>query len=416
MIGAAKATVRCRLCQRLICRVFRAETPSLKLFGGRSEWNAQNSPRRARLGGRSATALVDQAFPVSQSCLHLSRPPPSFPSARRVRGIHRSGRVFHLGSLTTLGKSRQKKNAEMPHLTSPECALSFPLTSNSRPGLSFRLQSGTRTAAWVSVGFIGYFVVLAVDSASLIVLRDLLVNGEVKETMETFGLGIGNRDICESERHLGQSDDGFVVSGQSDRPRPTLELEAFPLPGQSPPNPLSHPMVVPSLTRNNTAVRMLTRILTFVVLSMIFSYRRTHPRLLPRCELPPFATMSPCCSFPNNDATVYFPGLVKNFGRARSHYYMFADGDFETKDPIQNPIGVFQTLWARAARIWTNDSIFGVLAGQSVSLYIARMDISWMGYISCPDLPVSAMPYPLTLSYCLCFGYLIRMLYYRSQI
>jgi len=58
---------------------------------------------------------------------------------------------------------------------------------------------------------------------------------------------------------------------------------------------------------------------------------------------------------------------------------MFADGDFETKDPIQFFIGVFQTLWVRAARIWTNDSIFGVLAGQSVSLCIARMDISWMG-------------------------------------
>ena len=40
-----------------------------------------------------------------------------------------------------------------------------------------------------------YFVVYAADKASLIVLRDLLVNGEVKETMEVFGLGIGNRDI-----------------------------------------------------------------------------------------------------------------------------------------------------------------------------------------------------------------------------
>ena len=40
-----------------------------------------------------------------------------------------------------------------------------------------------------------YFVVYAADKASLIVLRDLLVNGEVKETMEVFGLGISNRDI-----------------------------------------------------------------------------------------------------------------------------------------------------------------------------------------------------------------------------
>ena len=95
-----------------------------------------------------------------------------------------------------------ENNAEMSHLTSPECALSFPLTSNNRPGLPLRLQRGTRTAAWVSEGFMGYFVVYAADNASLIVLRDLLVNGEVEETIEAFGLGISNRDICGEERHL----------------------------------------------------------------------------------------------------------------------------------------------------------------------------------------------------------------------
>ena len=47
-----------------------------------------------------------------------------------------------------------------------------------------RLQSGTRTAAWVSVGLMEYFVVYAADNASFIVLKDLLVNGEVKETIE----------------------------------------------------------------------------------------------------------------------------------------------------------------------------------------------------------------------------------------
>jgi len=90
-----------------------------------------------------------------------------------------------------------EESAEMSYLTSPEWVLSFPLTSSSRPGLSLRLQSGTRTAAWVSVGSMEYFVAYAADNASLIVLRDLLVNGEVKETIEAFGLGIGNRDICE---------------------------------------------------------------------------------------------------------------------------------------------------------------------------------------------------------------------------
>ena len=49
-----------------------------------------------------------------------------------------------------------------------------------------------------------YFVVYAADNASLIVLRDLLVNGDVKETMEAFGLGIDNRDI------YGVIDSSFV--------------------------------------------------------------------------------------------------------------------------------------------------------------------------------------------------------------
>ena len=51
------------------------------------------------------------------------------------------------------------------------------------------------TAACVSVGLMEYFVVYAADNASLIILRDLIVNGEVKDTMEVFGLGISNRDI-----------------------------------------------------------------------------------------------------------------------------------------------------------------------------------------------------------------------------
>jgi len=57
------------------------------------------------------------------------------------------------------------------------------------------------TAAWVSTGLMVYFVVYAADNAFLIVLRDLLVNGEVKEAMEAFGVGIGSRDISERECH-----------------------------------------------------------------------------------------------------------------------------------------------------------------------------------------------------------------------
>ena len=46
-----------------------------------------------------------------------------------------------------------------------------------------------------------YLVEYVVDNAPLTVFRDLLVNGEVKEIMELFGLGIGNRDIYDREWH-----------------------------------------------------------------------------------------------------------------------------------------------------------------------------------------------------------------------
>ena len=44
-----------------------------------------------------------------------------------------------------------------------------------------------------------YFVVYAADNAPFTALGDLLVNGEVKKTMEAFDLGVGSRDICERE-------------------------------------------------------------------------------------------------------------------------------------------------------------------------------------------------------------------------
>lgn len=70
------------------------------------------------------------------------------------------------------------------------------------------LHSGTRTAACVSVGQTSeYFTVYAADN----VLSDLLVNGEVKETMEMFGLGIGNRDIYDSSAILCTL--AFVMGG-----------------------------------------------------------------------------------------------------------------------------------------------------------------------------------------------------------
>ena len=44
------------------------------------------------------------------------------------------------------------------------------------------------------MGFGGVDGVLRANSTRFIVLRDLLVNREVKETIEAFGLGIGSRD------------------------------------------------------------------------------------------------------------------------------------------------------------------------------------------------------------------------------
>jgi len=73
------------------------------------------------------------------------------------------------------------------------------------------------------------FVMYAVGDAFLIDLRNLLVNGETKETMETFGLGIGSRDI--SGGGVSSSAGGSIMSGdESDR-----LVCTFPWPFRTPP-------------------------------------------------------------------------------------------------------------------------------------------------------------------------------------
>ena len=48
-------------------------------------------------------------------------------------------------------------------------------------------------------GVDGILRVYTADSTSFIFLRGPLVDEEVKETMDAYGLGIGNRDIYERE-------------------------------------------------------------------------------------------------------------------------------------------------------------------------------------------------------------------------
>ena len=78
-----------------------------------------------------------------------------------------------------------------------------------------------------------YFVVYAADNASMIVLRDPLANGEIKETMETFGLGVGNRDMLRGgECQCHPSFDRSVIKAIGSSPArghgtlPFLHLEA----------------------------------------------------------------------------------------------------------------------------------------------------------------------------------------------
>ena len=78
-----------------------------------------------------------------------------------------------------------------------------------------------------------YFVVYAADNPSMIVLRDPLANGEIKETMETFGLGVGNRDMLRGgECQCHPSFDRSVIKAISSSPArghgtlPFLHLEA----------------------------------------------------------------------------------------------------------------------------------------------------------------------------------------------
>ena len=70
-------------------------------------------------------------------------------------------------------------------------------------------------------------MVYAADNTSLIVLRDLLVNGEVKETMEAFWLGIGSQDISKRERR--SLSDGFTSRVSACRLTFHRPIDALPL-------------------------------------------------------------------------------------------------------------------------------------------------------------------------------------------
>ena len=108
MTRGAKVVATRRLCLGLIRTVFRVETPSPRSLGEMVKRSSWNSPRRARLEGRSATGLAGQAFPVSRYCPHLSPLPLLFPATQRATPIHRSDRLFRLGNLTRMGESRKK--------------------------------------------------------------------------------------------------------------------------------------------------------------------------------------------------------------------------------------------------------------------------------------------------------------------
>ena len=88
-------------------------------------------------------------FPRSQLYHRLS-PPPPFPPARHAKSVHRFSRTFLLGNLTIVKTYNEKYKKTRTRLSVPQCALSFPLASNSKPGLLLRWQSGIRAATWVS--------------------------------------------------------------------------------------------------------------------------------------------------------------------------------------------------------------------------------------------------------------------------
>jgi len=84
------------------------------------------------------------------------------------------------------------ERTENTHLTScPQ----FPSHLKQRARIAVEVAEWDYDCAWVSAGLVVRFVVYAVDNAFLIVVRELLVNGEVKEATEAFGVGISSRDV-----------------------------------------------------------------------------------------------------------------------------------------------------------------------------------------------------------------------------
>jgi len=125
---------------------------------------------------------------------------------------------------------------ETAHLTSPECVLNFPLTSNNTPGVSFTLQNGIRTAAFVSFAskLFGSDFEDARDRAIRIAFSELRVNGDVKEINEGMLVSVLNvispsvqrhNDICQRESNM-QGIHGPKPHKQSDRGRRSTRLSA----------------------------------------------------------------------------------------------------------------------------------------------------------------------------------------------
>lgn len=90
---------------------------------------------------------------------------------------------YKISPVLTFGATESiYKNA---YLTSPECALNFPLTSNNIPGVPFTLQKGISTAALLSFeeNWSGSAFEDATDRICLTLFREFAVNGDVNDIL-----------------------------------------------------------------------------------------------------------------------------------------------------------------------------------------------------------------------------------------
>ena len=170
----------------VICRLFASWGLSRRNTFKRDYWTERHATHGTHHAGLNSEATQRPRWPTKLpqiSTLSSSIPISVSPSAACETG----SLVWSNFLPRKFDHLRWKPAKEITRKRAPDCP-------GMRPQLPSR-QSRIRTAAWVSAGSTGHLVMYAAENASLIVLRDLLVNRKVEEMTAAFWVGIGSLTV-----------------------------------------------------------------------------------------------------------------------------------------------------------------------------------------------------------------------------